>query len=553
MTRDALQVGWSRLTARLGSLGLAILFATALAQPLQFLDLVYLDYSSGDEGVLLAGAMRILHGQVPYRDFFFFQAPGPLYMIAAWLHVFGHTLVSARWLAWLVNALLVLGLCGLARALKLSRSSLALLLLAQLASGFANWPILNHHWMVNAFLALSAALLAASDRGELRGRLFGAGIMAGMAGLMLQDEGGYWTLLVVLLLILSGGQARWPKIGLFAFGELVVAGPMMAYLMTRASLASVLDSIIFIPLRLYHAIPANRVSWGQDWLVPFQRARDLLSSGQGRWLAVSTLGQGLGMVVVLAAYPVVAVLAIRRMATFRVLTAGQRWQWLVLMCMSGALLLMALHRPTILNLGLALPGPLLVILWEMERWRERHRSWVSITAALLLAVPLASAAFLYSLPFPYIGVRATFPLPCGPLTSEVRKEQPSWQMLRQFMETSCKPGDTLFCYYYSSFYYFVLNIPNPTRYDNFDVGRHDPSMTQGLLAELDAKPPDWILLGGRNSGADGDPVVTWVIKRYKPFGQTNGLLIVKRNDGVGGQGGGDSQDKGLNSPGPILN
>ncbi|MGC8724832.1 MAG: hypothetical protein ACP5VF_13325, partial [Acidobacteriota bacterium] len=41
-----------------------LLFALALWEPLQYLHLTFLEFSSGDEGVLLAGAQRILHGQV---------------------------------------------------------------------------------------------------------------------------------------------------------------------------------------------------------------------------------------------------------------------------------------------------------------------------------------------------------------------------------------------------------------------------------------------------------------------------------------------------------
>src|SRR5437870_4771920 len=33
----------------------------------------------GDEGILLQGAVRILHGQIPCRDFFSFYTPGSYY------------------------------------------------------------------------------------------------------------------------------------------------------------------------------------------------------------------------------------------------------------------------------------------------------------------------------------------------------------------------------------------------------------------------------------------------------------------------------------------
>ena len=64
---------WFKQRARAGCFWFLLLLA--LIQPLQYLHLTFLEFSAGDEGVLLAGALRILHGQVPYRDFFSFRRP----------------------------------------------------------------------------------------------------------------------------------------------------------------------------------------------------------------------------------------------------------------------------------------------------------------------------------------------------------------------------------------------------------------------------------------------------------------------------------------------
>ena len=87
--------GGSELRSRLGLSLLTLLMAAALLQPLKFLHLVFLNFSVGDEGVLLAGAMRILRGQHPYRDFFVFHAPGPFYLIAGCSGAFAGTVRPA--------------------------------------------------------------------------------------------------------------------------------------------------------------------------------------------------------------------------------------------------------------------------------------------------------------------------------------------------------------------------------------------------------------------------------------------------------------------------
>jgi len=505
-----------------------LLVALALLEPLQYLHLTFLEFSSGDEGVLLAGALRILHGQVPYRDFFFFQAPGPLYLIAAWLHLFGTTLASARWLAWLVNGIMLLGLALLGKALKLSRGSLAVLFLSQVALGFVVWPIVSHHWMVNAALFLSAACLVLSDRGEKRGWLFASGGLAGAGGLMLQDEGGYWVLLVILLLLLSGGERRWKKIGLFVAGGLVVAGPMVAFLLVKVSASRMLDDLLWAPLRLYHDNPVNQVTWGYGWLENFRRLPASWKTGP-LWFA-SDLGAGIANVWVFLVFPLALALASWRATRLRSLTAEERWQWAVLLCVMGALLLMALHKPATLVLMFASPGPLLVVLWEWERL-QRKRPWLAAwLAGVGVALPLAITAVATSLPHPYLAPRSNFDFPAGRVKTEEMASVPSWTLLHEFQTRYLKPGQSVFCYDYCSFYSFVLRAVGPTRYDNFDVGRLDPAMVHDLLAHLAAKPPDWILLDGRY-GPD-DPVVAWISLHYRPLARCTGLLIARKSQGA---------------------
>jgi len=87
--------------------------------------MAFLDFNVGHEGVILAGAMRILRGQQPFRNFFLLHMPGPFHLTAGRLHLFNTTRASARRLAWLTNFLLLVGLIGLARTSRLSRSALA--------------------------------------------------------------------------------------------------------------------------------------------------------------------------------------------------------------------------------------------------------------------------------------------------------------------------------------------------------------------------------------------------------------------------------------------
>src|SRR5262245_48132784 len=50
----------------------------------------------GGEGIPAVGAQRILHGELPYRDFWTMYAPGSFYLLAALFKLFGSHLTVAR-------------------------------------------------------------------------------------------------------------------------------------------------------------------------------------------------------------------------------------------------------------------------------------------------------------------------------------------------------------------------------------------------------------------------------------------------------------------------
>src|SRR5690242_16867414 len=55
--------------------------------------------SLGDEGILLHGAIRLLRGEVIYRDFFEVVPPGGFLIVTTWMTIFGEDFGSTRVLA----------------------------------------------------------------------------------------------------------------------------------------------------------------------------------------------------------------------------------------------------------------------------------------------------------------------------------------------------------------------------------------------------------------------------------------------------------------------
>ena len=109
-----------------------------------------------DEGFYLYAGRMALEGLVPYRDFFFPQAPLSPYLFAAWFAVAGRSWVLARVLGSLVTLLACLVLARTARSVYGGRAALWALLTFSLCAGVQLWlPTAKNVGFSALFLALS--------------------------------------------------------------------------------------------------------------------------------------------------------------------------------------------------------------------------------------------------------------------------------------------------------------------------------------------------------------------------------------------------------------
>ena len=115
-----------------------------------------------DEGLIVAGAMRILHGQLPYRDFNTGYPPAQFYTIAGVFSVFGTTLLAER--VWdTVWRLAIVGLATfLARATTLRQPAHPLpLICGGLVTGACAYRL---YPLISCMLPCLAAVWCAVDR-----------------------------------------------------------------------------------------------------------------------------------------------------------------------------------------------------------------------------------------------------------------------------------------------------------------------------------------------------------------------------------------------------
>ena len=243
---------------QLWGLGAAILAGLLAAPSL----LAPLSSSSYDGGIASSAGTFILHGLLPYRDFWLLYGPLTGYLAAGITALFGNSIEVMRLAGLLVvmaTTAIGFGLVG-ARLPNIPRVATAVIagLIPVYSLGLDLAP-----WAVAMALALGAIL--AIRRGGHRPLLV-AGVLLGIAALVRLDVGAYALIAVVI-----ATRSLRP-----ALGAAVVVLPVAAFFVLAAPIDSLIEQLIWYPLvgpRTYRGIPAPAV-WAVidpertiDWLL----------------------------------------------------------------------------------------------------------------------------------------------------------------------------------------------------------------------------------------------------------------------------------------------
>jgi hypothetical protein len=250
---------------------LVLLVASVVCVP--FVRTVY-SLGPADEGVILLGADRLMHGDRLYTDFFEFLPPASFVITAGWFAMLGTSLLSARCLAILViagTACLIYLTC---RQVSRSVGSSAFFAITWLliSPWQGTFVIISHHWFATLFSIMSAcAAFSSLDREHrrLRSPLL-AGLAGGAAAMVTPTRGVAATLAAATAYL----DLRHNRVEAFCFllGCAIVPLCTLAYLVENgALLAAYADAVVF-PAKQYLAVQG--VPYGDrqhillDWLFP---------------------------------------------------------------------------------------------------------------------------------------------------------------------------------------------------------------------------------------------------------------------------------------------
>jgi hypothetical protein len=416
-----------------------------------------------DEGIYLDGGLRVLHGQMPYKDFFALTGPGTFALIAASLRVFGTTLAAARLpVLW---DLAILTACVFWLVSRLSKT-----LSNSIAATFASFTFLafvtlgdtavvaNHRWDSSAWAVLATTLIvAAADSRRSSAISFAAGVAVGIAAWCTPPAA---IVAVALGICLVAYREMRDFFLAYAGGVAVTLAAGLIWIVSVGALRAMLDSLLWTASNY---AGANRVWYGS------------VTGGYANLLHGGSFVNTASVIAVL--------LFLTLPATLPFLSAI--WLW---------------KRPS-MSVVIVFTVGVTLILSTYPRWDLNHLTWISapfyaLTAALIARTPFKKAAAVIVL----IAAGSCFMVSIKQRSRETTRVtsvgsvhgRPADLDVLEMIQARVKPSDTLFVFPYRPLLYFATGAHNPTRYSFLQPGMFPDRDESEALSELRAHPPRWV-------------------------------------------------------------
>lgn len=454
-----------------------------------------------DEGLLVNGAMRVLSGQLPLKDFHQYM-PGRFYLLALWFLLFGKSIAVERLMFLLIHTVKNLLMYHTSRKVLPAPFCYIPVILTLLIPGF---------W-VKGFVGLSLLLcyfflLRYMEAPGTR-RLIALGLAVGFSVYFREDYAGYGAIAGGLMVLYLGITAheKFTRIlrqgvtfGLAIFTTLI---PMLLLYAIRGGLPALVDGI------------HQTVKLGDVESMVFRSPRVFL-----QW-PPDILSRDLGLI-----FPYLTMLLFIGTGLFLFL----RWR-------RSRALLEIRDRLLLATLALAVPAFLHIWHWTHEFRTPQsgaliHVLWAAMAflAFSRLKTPLkkaflrrtARAAAWTALLLVSLGVQVFLVVYCfsshpmvqydgggitlrrgphGPITGTERsgirpplRQAATYSRILEYIDASTSREDSLLCFGESPLY-FLSGRRNATEFDNGRIPAYFPRKRQRLIPQLKMNPPELIIL-----------------------------------------------------------
>jgi 4-amino-4-deoxy-L-arabinose transferase-like glycosyltransferase len=423
-----------------------------------------------DEGTLDYGAVRIAQGQVFTRDFFEVIGPGTFYLLAAFFKLFGVSFLVSRVYLFLISLGTALLMYFLSRRVCRAHQTLPSIFLAATSFG-GLWPQVSHHVDSNFFALLAATCTVLWYEKQKTVLLLGAGIVAGMASIVLQPKGFllFVAILVWLLILCRRGLASLSSLGWVASGYFGVIGLVVLWFWSKGALTSLVYMNFIWPLLHYQTV--NTVTYAGDIIQNFR----------------IHVVPGMGWTIPLA---VVLITPFLFVAAFPVLlpAIGARFRWdvakadVLLYWLCGAALLASeWHRKDIAHLVFGSPFLMILCVYFLME----HRGKIANRAVQVLSISCVSLA-VFNLLCALLGAH-TVVTPIGKIKAFTRDGALA------FVRDHVAPGEEIFAYPYCPRYYFLGAAKNPTPFSLMIYSYNTPSQFQEVVQILEQRKVRYVI------------------------------------------------------------
>jgi hypothetical protein len=424
------------------------------------------------EGLLVYGAVRIVHGQVFARDFFEVVGPGTFYWLALFFKFFGVTFAATRICLFVTSLATGLAMYFLSRRICTQYQVLPSILLAGAYFGTL-WPTISHHVDSNCFALLAVVCVIVWQDKHSPGLLFAAGALAGATTCFLQQKGG--LLLIALLLWLWLQRLRKStsllSLGAAAGGYISVLALVLVYFWSQHALWDLIYANVIWPSQHYSAV--NVVPYAQGMVRDCWDHFVVAKAGL-RW-TIATASVLITPFLLVAALPALLPALAARSIRNKVRPE------VVLYWLCGiALWLSEIHRKDIFHLVFG--SPLLIILCIY--YLQQYRAKIADLALQILAISATCLA----------GFNLFLALSARPTATRVG----SVALFKNVsglasLDEKVRPGEEVFAYPYCPMYYFLSGTTNPTRYGGLLYNFNTPEQFDEVVQVLERRRVKYVL------------------------------------------------------------
>jgi hypothetical protein len=430
-----------------------------------------------DQTLFFARAVRIIHGQILYRDFFELVSPGTDLLYAAAFRLFGiHAWVIQAWS--ICAGVTLSGVITLIASRIFSGLLVLLPALLFLVFDFSSALDMTHHWYSTLAAMAAVAVLIG---GRTLQRIFVASLLCGVATVFTQTQGTltFIALLAYLLWIKRSEQQEISNVQRFlalALPFILITSCVFGYYIYKAGFHTVFFDLVTFAPRFMSTIEINQPRTYLDQI------RTYFVSIR----SAHTLTDIISLIPVVFIYvlvPYVYFIGLSQLWRQRKVLPDTVQQPLVLLHLVGLSLVLAVaNGPRFFRLCTVAPPAILVCVWlisqqgPVRRFGRQLLWFLAIVFAVLLPIRRQSQW------------HATLSLPIGQVAFN---DVQTYSEFRWFAERT-KPSDVFFNDSALSLY-LSLNNPTPYEFVTYDEFTQ-PDQVANIVLRLQHHTPTFILL-----------------------------------------------------------